>query len=312
MRTVVIGAIQMESRNGDVEGNLARALPLLEQAVERGAELVCLPEFLPSGYLFHERAWDAAEPSQGATAQWLVEQAKRLGVIVGTSFLEATSQGFKNVFVLTGPEGELGRVYKQDVALFENYFMEGEKGSHVIETPLGKIGVGICYENLRAFLSRLLVEHDVDLVLQPHSCPGAPSWFPRWGRRMFEEEVRGIAQRYAKGLGIPAVFVNKCGPFVSPLPMFPYRLDSPYVGATAIVDCDGAVLERAEPRPAVLVATVQLDPARKTHRPLPARGRWVAQGPWIALRAMEWVDRRGRAAYRRNQRKVAAARRMGG
>ncbi len=53
---LTVGAIQMESRNHDVEGNLRRAIPLLEEAAEKGATLICLPEFLPSGYVFHERS----------------------------------------------------------------------------------------------------------------------------------------------------------------------------------------------------------------------------------------------------------------
>lgn len=51
---LTVGAIQMESNNRDIDGNLDRALPLVEQAAGRGATLICLPEFLPSGYFFDE------------------------------------------------------------------------------------------------------------------------------------------------------------------------------------------------------------------------------------------------------------------
>lgn len=43
-----------------------------------------------------------------------------------------------------GPDGEYGRVYKQDVAVYENFFNKGQAGSHVIEMPFVTIGVGIC------------------------------------------------------------------------------------------------------------------------------------------------------------------------
>ena len=203
-----------------------------------------------------------------------------------------------------------GRIHKQDVALFENYYMEGEPSSHVIETPFAKVGIGICYENTRAFLSELLVEHDADIVLQPHSCPSIPSYLPRWAVRTFETEIRDTAKRYAMGLGIPAVFVNKCGPFDTPLPMFPYRLRVPFAGSTAIADSDGTVLTQVEKEEAVLVKTVQLDAGRKTHRALPSRGLWTSRAPWYALRYLEWVDRRAKASYAKNRRRVAAARAM--
>jgi N-carbamoylputrescine amidase len=308
---LVIGAIQMESRNHDVIGNLGRALPLVEQAVDREASLVCLPEFLPSGYIFDESAWEAAEKSHGPTVQWLAEHARRLNVTLGTSFVEGTGDGFRNTFVLVGPEGEYGRVYKQDVAVYENYFMEGAAGPHIIETPFARVGVGICYENTRSFLSPLMVEHDADILLQPHSCPSLPSFMPRWMRDPYDDIVRDTPRNYAEGLGIPVLFVNKCGPFHSPTPMFPYLpFRAPFAGLTAIADSDGQVLMQADKDPTVLVATVHLDPDRKTRRPLPARGNWVIEAPRVILWYLEFVGKRGRLSYEKNRRRTASAHRL--
>jgi N-carbamoylputrescine amidase len=308
---LTVGAIQMESRNQDVEGNLRRAIPLVEEAAGRGAILICLPEFLPCGYVYHERMWEAAERSAGPTTRWLAEQAKRLHVTLGTSFLEVRDEGFRNVFVLMGPDGEYGRVGKEDVAVYENWFTEGDPGPHVIQTPFARVGVGICYENLRAFLSPRLVEHDADILLQPHCCPMVAGLLPARVKRIFEDEVRHTAARYARGLGIPVVFVNQCGFLNTPIPMFPFLpFRAPFLGHTNIVDSDGTMLDQAEREPAVLVRRVNLDPQRKTHRPLPSRGKWVAQMPMPFLRAMEFIDARGKAAYARNPRRAVAARRM--
>jgi N-carbamoylputrescine amidase len=307
---LTVGAIQMESKNGDVEGNLTRATPLVEQAAERGARLICLPEFLPLRLHLQSHGLGCRRGRQrpdGAVA--LAEQAERLNVTVGTSFLERFGDGFRNTFVLTGPDGEYGRVYKQDVALFENFFMEGVEGSHVIETPLGRVGVGICYENLRAFLSRELVARDADIVLQPHSCPDMPGFLPPRLRERMRKNVRDAARSYAAGLGIPAVFVNKCGPFVSPSPMFPYLpLRMPFFGHTAIADSNGDVLRQVGREAAVLVETVVMDPDRKTGRPLPANGNWAVQAPAVSLWYSEFVGRAGQRSYARDQRRIAAAR----
>lgn len=310
MSLLKVAAIQMESRNHDIGGNLARATPLVEQAARAGAELICLPELLPSGYSYDETAWDAAEVADGPTAEWLAELASRLEVMVGTSFIEIAGDGFRNTFVLRGPQGELGRVCKQDVAVFENYFMEGSSGPHVIDTPLGRIGVGICYENQRAFLSRLFVEHDVDLVLQPHSCPGLSVFAPRWARRAAEGIIHRTPRRYAVGLGVPVVMANKCGPFVSPLPGLggiPYR--APFCGGSAVVDSDGSVLAQVGPEPAVLIRSVRLSAARKTHRALPAKGLWASEVPWPVTQLAELIDARGQASYAKNPRRITAARR---
>jgi predicted amidohydrolase len=173
------------------------------------------------------------------------------------------------------------------------------------------VGVGICYENLRAFLSPKLVEHDADILLQPHCCPVLPGFLPTMVKQIFEGEVRRTAERYARGLGIPVVFANQCGVLDTPSPMFPFlRLRVPFLGHTNIADSDGTVLGQAGREPAVLVCRVNPDPQRKTHRALSASGKWVAEMPLPFLRIMEFIDSRGKAAYARNPRRAAAARRV--
>jgi hypothetical protein len=44
---LTVGAIQMESANVDIDGNLSRALPLVEEAAEKGATLICLAQPFP-------------------------------------------------------------------------------------------------------------------------------------------------------------------------------------------------------------------------------------------------------------------------
>ena len=66
-RTLHVAAVQMQCENGCVELNLAHATPLTEQAAKEGAQLVILPEFMPTGYLLAEGIWEAGEPADGPT-----------------------------------------------------------------------------------------------------------------------------------------------------------------------------------------------------------------------------------------------------
>jgi hypothetical protein len=50
-RTIRVAAIQMESNNGPAEANLRHAMPFINRAVEKGAKLILLPEFMPTGYI---------------------------------------------------------------------------------------------------------------------------------------------------------------------------------------------------------------------------------------------------------------------
>ena len=310
VREVTVASVQMECRNFDVGGNLRRAEGFIEQAAQAGAELVLLPEFMPCGYLYDEAAWQAAEPAGGITDTWLIEKARRHNLLIGTSYLEARGEHFYNRFSLAGPDGILGAVCKQDVAYFENFFNAAEVGPHCIDTVLGRIGVGICYENTRAFLSQRLVEADVDLVLQPHSTPALPRSTPGFVQRSYARTMR-TAAAYARSLGLPVVHANKVGPFVSPRPIFPGgRYRSWFIGGSSIYDSDGQA-RAAAPDGAgeeVLVATVTLDAARKTHRPLPAVGKWIESGSPMSHWWLEQIAKRGRRSYLRNPRRAAAAR----
>jgi len=285
-RIVKVAAVQIESKNGLVEANLEHAKPLIEQAAKGGAQLVLLPEFMPTGYIFTTVIWDGAEPKHGPTVQWLKENSKRLGVWLGTSFLEADGEDFFNTFVLATPEGkEAGRVRKQTPAAYEAFFTRGGQGAHVMDTELGRIGVGICYENQLSYIPRIMYENSVDLLLMPHSYPAIAQMAMSLG---------DLAQRYARLLGIPAVVCNKSGPWRSPYPGIPfYTANSHFPGLSTIADSDGSVKAQLGDEEKVIIADVTFDPDRKTNKVAPCSGRWVWKGPWIrnGARVMEVLGR---------------------
>lgn len=98
---------------GEVEQNLAHAKNMVATAAEKGAELVLLPELMPSGFMVTEEIWDSAETIEGPSTKWLLNTAHHFGIYLGFSFLEAEDENFYNSFILAGPEGNLlGRVQK--------------------------------------------------------------------------------------------------------------------------------------------------------------------------------------------------------
>jgi N-carbamoylputrescine amidase len=167
-----VAAVQMESKNGLVEANLQHATPLVNRAAGMGARLILLPELMAAGYVYTAAIWNGAEPGGGPTVKWLQETSRKLGIWLGTSFLEADDEYFFNTFVLTMPDGrEAGRVRKQTPAFSEAYFTRGHAGPHVLQTELGRVGVGICYENQLAYTPRTMCRESADLLLMPHSMP---------------------------------------------------------------------------------------------------------------------------------------------
>src|SRR5215510_5978513 len=163
-RSLRIAVVQMQSRDHDIDGNLKRATVFAEKAAAQGARLILFPELMATGSYLYFDTWDSAEPKRGKTVQWLKSTSERLGVWLGTSFLEADEADFYDTFVLTTPQGEeAGRVRKQVPAGPEAYFFRGDVGSHIIETSIGRIGIGICAENYYCFLASQMLQQSVDL-----------------------------------------------------------------------------------------------------------------------------------------------------
>jgi N-carbamoylputrescine amidase len=316
-RKLRVAAVQTPAAESVLSG-LERATPLVRRAAAEAADLVLLPELMAVHYVFTDEMWESAEPAHGPTVEWLKDSARSLRIWLGTSFLEAAGQDFYNTFVLVGPDGqEAGRVRKQTPAVYEPWFFRGEAGSHVIRTPIGAIGIGICNDNHRSYLPGLLHRGGADLVLMPHCWPlptkagGAVSArdIQRW-----HGIQSGLAPRYAMLLGIPAVFVNKVGPYASPAPRrwLPASTGMEFPGHATIADSDGTVVAALGGEEGVVAATVTLDPRRKVHQQPRTHGLYVypSGAAGLVLLPPAWVFGRVYAlsGERRRQARLVTAR----
>ena len=313
-----LAAVQTRPITGQTATNTERATALVEGAVADGANLVVLPEFGLGGYRLSPELWDTAEPRDGQIVRWLRETAGRLGIYLGVSYLEVAGEDFFNTFVLAGPDGrEAGRVRKEAPAMSETFYFRGEASAHVIDTPLGRIGVGICNDNHLASLPRLLQRQGADLVLMPHAW-GTPF---RASKLVGPEDIarqermsREIAPLVAGYLGVPAVFANHCGAVDPASPpgliarLLPPVTDYHFPGLSTIADSDGTVLGRLDSDEGYVVGEVTLDPARKVTALPPAYGRHAYPGPpgrWL-LRIDEFFGRLGYARDAERRRKARA------
>jgi N-carbamoylputrescine amidase len=316
-KVVRVAAIQMRSANGAVEANLRRATQMVEKAHAAGAKLILLPELFSGGYWLCEKAWECAEPQGGTTEQWLRETSARLSVYLGGSYLLAEGEDFFNMFALASPDGTIaGRVPKQQPASLEAYLFRGRESSHIIETALGRVGIGICYDNAFRFIAEALIAGDADILLSPYCAPTPQqSWYyPRGRVEAFIASYRHGAKQYARLLGIPAVMVNKSGPWASECPSFFPAQNSKFHGQSEIADSSGEILAELADEEAIIVEDVTMDPSRKA-RKLPQEiaryGRWIGPVPWDFK--MFWiVEALGQRSYRRNTRRQEMAKAISG
>ena len=186
---------------------------------------------------------------------------------MGTSFLEADADDFFNTFVLTNPNGsEAGRVRKQKPAIFEAFFTKGDPSPHVIDTELGKVGVGICYENQLSFIPKIMHQQSVDLLIMPHSAPTPEQslFFPQKQAENFNKVIEELGSLYALKLGVPVILSNKCGKWQTPLLNLPFLAqNSTFPGLSTIADSDGVVKAQLGDEEGVIVEDVTVDPSRE-------------------------------------------------
>lgn len=315
--TLTLAAIQMESQNGAVAGNLARAGRWADEAARQDAELVLLPELFSTGFEINANAWRSAEPQGGPTESWLAATARRHGFHIGGSYLEARGEDFFNTFALAAPDGTIaGRVRKAHPCSFEAYAFKGGDDPHVIPTALGRIGVAICYDSsLRAVWDDILAA-DPDLVLMPMSAPTPMKNILYTQKRIdaFHAAFHDGATGCAAGTGVPVAMANKWGPWETALPGIWPRQVSRFPGFSHIADGDGKEVARMGKGEGVIVATVRLDPARK-HLALPPESERYR--PWITavpsdFKLFGWFETLGRRWYRRHPERTRLARASGG
>ena len=86
----VAGLVQM-SCSESADSNLQKAATLVEDAAQRGAEIVCLPELFRSQYFCQREdaaLFDLAETVPGPTTEALGKVAKARGVVVVAPLFE--------------------------------------------------------------------------------------------------------------------------------------------------------------------------------------------------------------------------------
>jgi N-carbamoylputrescine amidase len=179
---ITVACVQMEPVVGAKRANVEKSLALIEQAAGRGAQLVVLPELANSGYMFEDRteAFGLAEeiPAGETTMAW-TDAARRHGLTIVAGIAERAGAALYNAAVVVGPSGYIGTFRKMHLWNAENLFFEpGDLGFPVFKTPIGRIGVAICYDGWFPETFRLQALQGADIVCIPTNWVPIPGQEP--------------------------------------------------------------------------------------------------------------------------------------
>ena len=181
---MLVACAQYSVRDGDPETNLRRSLAWISSAADAGADLVVLPELSNSGcdLASREGALRLAEGvPEGPTVSAWAAAARELGLLVVGGLLEVDGENVYNCAVVVGPDGLLGCYRKTHFWDREKLIYEPGGELPVFETPLGTLGLLVCYDAWFPEAIRTLAMRGTELLCVPANAPD--DWVPEGQRR---------------------------------------------------------------------------------------------------------------------------------
>jgi N-carbamoylputrescine amidase len=248
-----VACAQYAVRDGDPDHNLQSSLHFIRQATTKGADLIVMPELANSGCDPGSRdvALDLAEDiSGGPTVEAWRKEAQRSGICVVGGLLEREGDALYNSAVLLGPE-TIAHYRKTHLWNKEKLLYEPGRELPVFDTPLGRIGLLVCYDAWFPEAARTLAVKGAQILCVPSNAPD--DWVPEYQRRgnLTMLDVHCIAAANAN-----RVFVAAAN-----------RVGDGYLGRSCVVDVTGGVLALAgAAEEGLMCAEVDLNRARREKR----------------------------------------------
>jgi predicted amidohydrolase len=192
------------------QATLEKALELLGQARQEGAQLAVLPELFPSGYRFADAA------STPAVLACLEQFCTQTGMTLVAGVLEQAGERHANRAWVIGPAGQRACYTKTHLI---PAFGEPETmvpGQDLVTLELGgfKVGIAICFDLRFPELFRAYALEGVSLFLIPSAWPMSRSyaWELFCKARAAENQAYLVAVNHAEEpFGAPSLAVDPLG-----------------------------------------------------------------------------------------------------
>lgn len=257
---MTVAAVQMAMVDGDVARNVATAERLVRDAAGRGARLILIPELFEDRYFCEDQRAEhlaKARPLAGhPTVEHFAAVARELSVVLPISFYERSGNELFNSCAVVDADGSVLGVYRKshipDGPGYSEkyYFRPGDTGFRVWETAVGRIGIGICWDQWFPEVARALALAGAEVILYPTAIgsePTEPTWdsAPHWQR---------VMQGHAGANLVPVVAANRVGVEVGS------RFTLEFYGSSFIAGPTGdKIVEADRTSETVLTTTFDLD-----------------------------------------------------
>jgi len=174
---IKIALAQISSKLGDVQANLDKHLEIIEEAQQKGADLVIFPELSLTGYALQDLAVNAAlRPHQeDPVFNALLDASKEIDLMVGFVHEDHRHRFYIAAAYLS--EDKIlhihNKIYLPTYGMFDEgrFFAEGDS-VRAFNTRFGRVGMLICEDFWHASLPYLLWLDGADILLFSSASPG--------------------------------------------------------------------------------------------------------------------------------------------
>lgn len=261
----IVAAIQMTSSHV-VEENLRVAEIYLQEARLLGAQIACLPENFAFVGLREKDKLQCAETDGDGPIQTFLEQTARrlkLWILGGTISIRAnTHDRVANASLLIDADGRrvarYDKIHLFDVAIPDRneqyresaYVVPGRK-LVVADTPVGRLGLSVCYDMRFPELYRELVSEGAEWLAMPAAFT-VPTGHAHWETLLRARAIENLCY------------------VVAPAQSGTHTSGRETYGDSLIVDYWGQVISRLAKGPGVVIADIDLAKQAETRARFPA------------------------------------------
>lgn len=190
--------------NNDIKG-IGQRKDYIESLIAKlpAPDFVVLPELALCSYMASQQIWQYADECGKDTSAWAMEMAGKYHTLIGVGYLDKENGDYYNRYLIADGRKVYGAATKSEgeSAVFKRGFYDS-----IIDTPLGKVGVAICYDAKRKHFYENVKDEELSMILFPHGCPADPKK-PEMEQRT-NDFFCGI---YEKAFNVPVVYVNSKG-----------------------------------------------------------------------------------------------------
>lgn len=277
-----VAAVQLNSKVR-VEDNLAKVKHYATQAANDGAKLILLPEmFCQMGAGKQQLLAIAEEQGSGPVQTFLADLSKELGVwiIAGTMPIKTNEDRVFAACLVFNTQGEQvarydkihlfnAKLNKSSETYNESDYTKPGHNIVMVETPIGKIGLTVCYDVRFPELYRTLVNLGSEIIVVPSAfvhTTGLAHWHTLLKARAIENFCFIIAS-------------NQTGM---------HENNRRTYGHSLIVSPWGEVMAELEESPGYIIADIKLDELHAIRKDLPSidHQRLIAEDGSAALKTV--------------------------